>query len=96
MTRYSIEGISEDECRRLLGDMIRIRVFEERCAELYAESLIRGFLHLYIGEEAVATGEISQLGPDDSVLATYRRTRDRHPRACPQGEPRSVPRGASA
>jgi pyruvate dehydrogenase E1 component alpha subunit len=72
VTRYSIDGISEDECHRLLGDMIRIRVFEERCAELYAESLIRGFLHLYIGEEAVATGVISQLGPDDSVLATYR------------------------
>ena len=52
--------------------MIRIRVFEERCAELYGESKIRGFLHLYIGEEAVATGVISCLQPDDSVLATYR------------------------
>jgi pyruvate dehydrogenase E1 component alpha subunit len=58
--------------RRLLGDMIRIRVFEERCAELYAESKIRGFLHLYIGEEAVASGVMSCLQPDDAVLATYR------------------------
>ena len=58
--------------RRLLADMIRIRVFEERCAELYGESKIRGFLHLYIGEEAVATGVISCLQPDDAVLATYR------------------------
>ena len=52
--------------------MIRIRVFEERCAELYAESKIRGFLHLYIGEEAVAAGVMRALDPDDNVLATYR------------------------
>ena len=58
--------------RRLLADMIRIRVFEERCAELYGESKIRGFLHLYIGEEAVASGVMSCLEPDDGVLATYR------------------------
>lgn len=58
--------------RRLLTDMIRIRVFEERCAELYGESKIRGFLHLYIGEEAVATGVINCLQPHDAVLATYR------------------------
>jgi len=58
--------------RRLLADMIRIRVFEERCAELYGESKIRGFLHLYIGEEAVAAGVISCLLPLDGVLATYR------------------------
>ncbi len=57
---------------RLLADMIRIRVFEERCAELYGESKIRGFLHLYIGEEAIASGVMSCLGPTDAVLATYR------------------------
>ncbi len=61
-----------DLWRSLLTDMIRIRVFEERCAELYGESKIRGFLHLYIGEEAIATGVMSCLGPDDAVLATYR------------------------
>jgi pyruvate dehydrogenase E1 component alpha subunit len=58
--------------RHLLADMIRIRVFEERCAELYGESKIRGFLHLYIGEEAVASGVMNCLRPDDAVLATYR------------------------
>ena len=57
---------------RLLADMIRIRVFEERCAELYGQSKIRGFLHLYIGEEAIATGVMSCLGPTDAVVATYR------------------------
>lgn len=40
----------------LLKQMIRIRRFEEKCAQLYTEEKIRGFLHLYIGEEAVAVG----------------------------------------
>lgn len=57
---------------RLLGDMIRIRVFEERCAELYGQSKIRGFLHLYVGEEAIAAGIIPQLTHDDALLGTYR------------------------
>ena len=69
MTDHRTPGVDE---RSLLGDMIRIRVFEERCAELYGESKIRGFLHLYIGEEAVATGVISCLDERDAVLATYR------------------------
>lgn len=61
-----------DLWRSLLADMIRVRVFEERCAELYGESKIRGFLHLYIGEEAIASGVMSCLRPEDAVLATYR------------------------
>ena len=52
--------------------MIRIREFEERCAQLYGETKIRGFLHLYIGEEAIASGVMSCLRPDDAVIATYR------------------------
>ncbi|HUA33544.1 MAG TPA: pyruvate dehydrogenase (acetyl-transferring) E1 component subunit alpha [Candidatus Binataceae bacterium] len=56
----------------LLRDMIRIRRFEEKCAELYSASKIRGFLHLYIGEEAVAVGAMGALGPDDNLVATYR------------------------
>lgn len=56
----------------MLRDMVRVRRFEERCAELYTETKIRGFLHLYIGEEAVATGVLSHLGPDDAVVGTYR------------------------
>jgi pyruvate dehydrogenase E1 component alpha subunit len=56
----------------LLRQMLRIRRFEEKCAELYAAEKIRGFLHLYIGEEAVATGAIGVLGPEDAVVATYR------------------------
>ncbi len=58
--------------RRLLSDMTRVRRMEEKCAELYGETKIRGFLHLYVGEEAVAAGSLSALGPDDAVVATYR------------------------
>lgn len=56
----------------LLRDMQRIRRMEERAAELYGEGRIRGFLHLYIGEEAVATGALHALEADDAVVATYR------------------------
>jgi pyruvate dehydrogenase E1 component alpha subunit len=52
--------------------MLLIRRFEERCAELYSASKIRGFLHLYVGEEAVAVGVSAALEADDNVVATYR------------------------
>ena len=63
---------SRDHALDLLRGMIRIRRFEERCVELYSATRIRGFLHLYIGEEAVATGAMSALEPTDSIVATYR------------------------
>ncbi|TQJ49805.1 pyruvate dehydrogenase (acetyl-transferring) E1 component subunit alpha [Phycicoccus sp. SLBN-51] len=56
----------------LLRQMIRVRRFEEKCVELYSATKIRGFLHLCIGEEAVAVGVISSLGPGDAVVSTYR------------------------
>ena len=56
----------------LLRAMLRIRRFEEKSAELYTAQKIRGFLHLYIGEEAIAVGLIGCLDADDAVLATYR------------------------
>lgn len=57
---------------RLLRQMVRIRRFEEKCVELYGAQKIRGFMHLYVGEEAVATGVIDQLKPADALVATYR------------------------
>jgi pyruvate dehydrogenase E1 component alpha subunit len=57
---------------RLLADMVRIRRLEEKCAELYGAGKIRGFLHLYIGEEAAATGAIHAFTPEDNIVATYR------------------------
>src|SRR5512144_1449355 len=56
----------------LLQQMIRIRRFENKCAELYTQEKIRGFLHLYDGEEAVAVGVIPVLDKRDRVVATYR------------------------
>ena len=56
----------------LLREMLRIRRFEEKCAELYTEGKIRGFLHLYIGEEAVAVGAMQSLTPEDAIVSTYR------------------------
>jgi len=57
---------------RLLADMLRIRRMEEVCADLYGQTKIRGFLHLYIGEEAVAVGALHALTADDAIVATYR------------------------
>ena len=56
----------------LLREMLRIRRFEEKCVELYGAMKIRGFLHLYIGEEAVAVGVMQAIKSDDAVVATYR------------------------
>ncbi|WP_462324341.1 pyruvate dehydrogenase (acetyl-transferring) E1 component subunit alpha [Desulfoplanes sp.] len=56
----------------LLTRMVRIRKFEEKAAELYTRQKIRGFLHLYTGEEAVAVGVCQILGPEDPVVGTYR------------------------
>ena len=63
---------SPEHARELLHEMLRVRRFEERCVELYSASHIRGFMHLYIGEEAVAVGAMRALGPDDNIVATYR------------------------
>jgi len=56
----------------LYRNMLRIRRFEAKCVELYQAQKIRGFLHLYDGEEAVAVGVMTALEPHDAVVATYR------------------------
>ena len=56
----------------LLRQMLRVRRFEEKCVELYSATKIRGFMHLYIGEEAVAVGAMQALTPEDAIVATYR------------------------
>ena len=56
----------------LLRTMLRIRMFEEKCAEAYTQQKIRGFLHLYDGEEAIAAGIIPLLEAKDRLVATYR------------------------
>jgi pyruvate dehydrogenase E1 component alpha subunit len=58
--------------RDLYREMLRIRRFEERCVELYSATKIRGFLHLYIGEEAVGAGAMAALESADNIVSTYR------------------------
>jgi pyruvate dehydrogenase E1 component alpha subunit len=64
-------GVRADRAK-LLQTMLNIRRFEEKAAEMYARGKIHGFLHLYIGQEAVATGAISALRPDDYLVTHYR------------------------
>lgn len=64
--------MNRDHALALLHGMLRIRRFEEKAAELYTEEKIRGFMHLYIGEEAVAVGAMQAIAPDDAVVSTYR------------------------
>ncbi|MDA1096684.1 MAG: pyruvate dehydrogenase (acetyl-transferring) E1 component subunit alpha [Chloroflexi bacterium] len=49
-----------------------IRRFEERAAEMYSKGRVAGFLHLYIGQEAVAAGVIASLRPEDRIVTHYR------------------------
>src|SRR6267378_1802203 len=65
-------GVDAEAAKRLLSDMLLIRRFEEKAAEAYALGKIGGFLHLYIGEEAVAVGATSMLRPDDYAISAYR------------------------
>lgn len=64
--------INKSHLHQLLSDMLKIRRFEEKCAELYTGMKIRGFLHLYNGEEAIAVGVIHALKTNDAVFSTYR------------------------
>jgi len=79
-------GLPRESALLLLTDMLRIRRFEERCADLYGQQKIRGFLHLYIGEEAVAVGAVHALAADDAIVATYRE----HGHALVRGIPASA------
>ena len=64
--------VDREQSLYFLRQMLRIRRFEEKSAELYSAMKIRGFLHLYIGEEAVAVGVAEALAAEDAMVATYR------------------------
>jgi pyruvate dehydrogenase E1 component alpha subunit len=87
MTKISLDTgkvqLDREHGLYLLQQMLRIRRFEEKCAELYSAMKIRGFLHLYIGEEAVAVGLMEALRPEDNIVATYRE----HGQALARGVP---------
>lgn len=80
------QGIQREQALGLLREMLRIRRFEEKAAELYSLGHIRGFLHLYIGEEAVAVGTMQALGEQDRIVATYRDHGHALARGLPPGE----------
>lgn len=65
-------SLNKTKALELLYQMLLIRSFEEKSAEQYTKAKIRGFLHLYVGEEAVAVGVIQALNNDDYILSTYR------------------------
>src|SRR5258705_5292253 len=80
-------GTTPELTRELLRSMLLQRRFEERCAEAYALGKIGGFCHLYIGQEAISTGVMSMIRPDDYVITAYRD----HGQALARGvSPRSV------
>jgi pyruvate dehydrogenase E1 component alpha subunit len=71
-TILAAPAVSKEYGLKLLYQMLLIRRFEEKSAELYTKEKIRGFLHLYVGEEAVAVGVMQALTADDNILSTYR------------------------
>jgi pyruvate dehydrogenase E1 component alpha subunit len=78
-------AVDREHALELLRQMLRIRRFEEKAAELYSLGKIRGFLHLYIGEEAVGVGAMQALASDDAVVATYREHGQALARGIPAG-----------
>jgi len=65
-------AISNEQMVELYTTMKRIRMFEERVSELFAGGKIPGFVHLYVGEEAVAAGVCAALKPEDYITSTHR------------------------
>jgi len=72
MIAIPAQSVTRERGLQLLREMLRIRCFEDRCVQLYGEQKIRGFLHLYNGEEAVAVGVMQALAPQDAIVSTYR------------------------
>ncbi|MEW6210052.1 MAG: pyruvate dehydrogenase (acetyl-transferring) E1 component subunit alpha [Acidobacteriota bacterium] len=85
INELEIARVERDHAFFLLREMLRIRRFEEKAIEMYSLGRIRGFLHLYIGEEAVAVGAMQALMGDDNIVATYREHGQALARGIPAG-----------
>ncbi|MEQ1829367.1 MAG: pyruvate dehydrogenase (acetyl-transferring) E1 component subunit alpha [Pirellula sp.] len=68
----ALQDLDRTRSLEILSAMLLIRRFEEKCAELYSGGKIWGFLHLYIGEEAIAVGAMHSIQPTDAIVSTYR------------------------
>src|SRR5437762_12388708 len=87
ISERSMTGVQKEELTELVYKMMLIRRFEEKAAEMYARGRIKGFLHLYVGQEATGVGVISRLREDDYVYSHYRE----HGHALARGiEPKAV------
>ncbi|HCX03136.1 MAG TPA: pyruvate dehydrogenase (acetyl-transferring) E1 component subunit alpha, partial [Clostridiales bacterium] len=64
--------LENEKILNMYENMLTIRRFEEKAQELFAAGDIPGFVHLYIGEEAVATGACANLNEDDYITSTHR------------------------
>src|SRR5258705_7212695 len=83
----TVAGLTRAELLHIHYKMALLRRFEEKAAEEYTRGKIGGFMHLYIGQEAVGVGCLAALRPDDNVLSSYRE----HGQAILKGmEPRAV------
>jgi len=67
-----VKELSHDNLLEMYRQMVLIRRFEEKSSELYTQGKIGGFLHLYIGEEAIAVGACAAMGDVDHLLTAYR------------------------
>ena len=65
-------GLSNEQLINMYRQMVLIRIFEEKCQEMYTRAKIGGFLHLYVGQEAVAVGTVAALRPEDHIITHYR------------------------
>src|SRR6266480_3963792 len=72
ISNATLAGLTRTELLEMHYKMALIRRFEEKSAEEYTRGRIGGFMHLYIGQEAVGVGSITALRPDDKVLCSYR------------------------
>lgn len=71
-TTEQYAGLSGEQLIEMYRQMVLIRLFEEKCQEMYTRAKIGGFLHLYVGQEAVAVGTIGALKPEDHIITHYR------------------------
>lgn len=72
MTAATLRGVAPETARSILDTMVRIRVFESRVEALFSQGKLPGFVHLYLGEEAIAAGMCAALNDDDYITSTHR------------------------
>ena len=71
-TATAMDALGEEQLGLFLYQMILLRRFEERTGEMYTKGKVRGFLHLYTGQEACAVGAINALSEQDQIITHYR------------------------